>query len=204
MANGKKSFVLYCDLLHTVKLLPKEQIADLFVHILEYVNDLNPQSDDLIMNVAFEPIKRQLKRDLSKFNEIKEKRSRAGSIGGKQSQANQASVKQNQANQAVTVNDTVNVNENDTINTNGAKPRPLTDRIEEFKKGILDFNYIAALYSEDMLNDFIEYWTEHGVNDRKARWEKEKSFGVGRRLATWYKRSPEGKKEVDEIDWDAL
>ena len=34
---------------------------------------------------------------------------------------------------------------------------------------------------------FFEYWTEHGDNDRLMRFEKEKSFGIGRRLGTWKK-----------------
>ena len=42
----------------------------------------------------------------------------------------------------------------------------------------------------NMINDFFNYWTEHGPNDRKMRFEKEKSFGLTRRLATW-KRNQE-------------
>lgn len=32
---------------------------------------------------------------------------------------------------------------------------------------------------------FIEYWTEHGENDRKMRFEKQASFDIKRRLLTW-------------------
>jgi len=64
MAQGKKSFILYADLIHTVKKLPTEQAGKLLLHILEYVNDLNPETDDLMVEIAFEPIKQQLKRDL--------------------------------------------------------------------------------------------------------------------------------------------
>lgn len=42
-------------------------------------------------------------------------------------------------------------------------------------------------YDRDMLNEFIDYWTEHGERDRLMRYEKEKVFGVGRRLGTWAK-----------------
>lgn len=73
MAEDKKSFLLYCDLIHTVKHLPKEKLGELFLHILEYVNDENPVSDDLIINITFEPIKRQLKRDLIKYEQVREK-----------------------------------------------------------------------------------------------------------------------------------
>lgn len=73
MAEDKKSFLLYCDLIHTLKHLPKEKLGELFLHILEYVNDENPVSDDLIINITFEPIKRQLKRDLIKYEEVRER-----------------------------------------------------------------------------------------------------------------------------------
>jgi len=35
--------------------------------------------------------------------------------------------------------------------------------------------------------EFFEYWTEHGKDDKKMRFEKEKTFGLSRRLATWHK-----------------
>jgi len=42
-------------------------------------------------------------------------------------------------------------------------------------------------YGKKMLNDFYAYWTEHGDNDRKMRFEKEKAFGIERRLINWDK-----------------
>lgn len=107
-----------------VRKLPKEQQGDLFMLILEYVNDLNPQPEGLL-DLVFEPIKQSLKRDLVQWNEIRGKRSLSGKLGGinsgksrrkKQSEANEASAsktkqtKQTQANEAVSVNVNVNVN----------------------------------------------------------------------------------------------
>jgi len=68
MAEGKKSFLLYCDLIHTVSKMPVEKAGELFIHILKYVNDENPITEDLIVNLTFEPIKQQLKRDLAKWD----------------------------------------------------------------------------------------------------------------------------------------
>ena len=42
-------------------------------------------------------------------------------------------------------------------------------------------------YSKEMLRDFFEFWSEHGVNDKKMRFEKQVSFSVKRRLSTWKK-----------------
>lgn len=78
MAENKKSFILYADLLNVVNKLPKEKAGELFVHILKYVNDMNPETDDLVINIAFEPIKLQLKRDLKKWSNKKDSYSNAG------------------------------------------------------------------------------------------------------------------------------
>lgn len=83
MAEGKKSFVLYCDLIHTVSKIPDEKAGQLFKHILDYVNDKNPMTEDLIINIAFEPIKQQLKRDLVKYNGIVERNRVNGANGGR-------------------------------------------------------------------------------------------------------------------------
>jgi hypothetical protein len=69
MAKDKKSFLLYCDTIHTVNKLTDEKAGQLFKHILAYVNDQNPQTDDFVIDIAFEPIKQSLKRDLIKYND---------------------------------------------------------------------------------------------------------------------------------------
>ena len=81
MADNKKSFLLYCDLIHTVQKLSDEQAGKLFKHVLEYVNDLNPTTEDLLTEVCFEPIKQSLKRDLQKYEQIRKKKSEAGKKG---------------------------------------------------------------------------------------------------------------------------
>jgi len=63
MAKDKKSFVMYCDQQSIFKMLPDEIAGRLIKHILAYVNDENPVTDDLVLQLAFEPIKMQLKRD---------------------------------------------------------------------------------------------------------------------------------------------
>ncbi len=78
MAENKKSFLLYCDLIHTVEQMPNELAGELFKHILSYVNDKNPLSENLIINLTFEPIKQSLKRDLIKYESIIEQKRQAG------------------------------------------------------------------------------------------------------------------------------
>ncbi|MDB5200553.1 MAG: hypothetical protein JWO92_2516 [Chitinophagaceae bacterium] len=81
MAENKKSFILYADLIHTVEKMPKGKQADLFMTILKYVNDKNPVVDDLIVGLVWEPIKLQLKRDLKDWEAIKDDRSNGGKLG---------------------------------------------------------------------------------------------------------------------------
>ncbi len=122
MAENKKSFILYADLIHTIEQLPNDKAGELFLHILRYVNDKNPVSNDLIINLAFEPIKQQLKRDLVKWDKFKEKQSENGKLGGRpKSQINPnnpslISESQKSLNVSVNVND--NVNDNVTVNDN--------------------------------------------------------------------------------------
>lgn len=73
MAESKKSFLLYCDIIHTVEKLSDEQAGKLLKHTLKYVNDLNPIPEDILTEIAFEPIKQSLKRDLLKYEGIRVK-----------------------------------------------------------------------------------------------------------------------------------
>ncbi len=74
MAQNKKSFLLYVDLIHTIEKLNDEQAGKLFKHVLRYVNDKNPESDQFT-EVVFEPIKQTLKRDLEKYEGIRQRNS---------------------------------------------------------------------------------------------------------------------------------
>lgn len=84
---------------------------------------------------------------------------------------------------------TPNKNENNEYNEKNdkniaARKQSFLDQLKDVKK---------ETDSSKMLNDFFLYWTEHGVNDKKMRFEKEKSFGMARRLSRW--RINQGKFE---------
>ncbi len=144
MAEGKKSFVLYCDYIHTIKKLSRETRGDLLLLILEYVNDLNPVvENDILLEIAFEPIKQQLKRDLKDWEGEKMLRSESGRLGGiksgesrrkKANEANEASASNassNEANEAVTVTVTVNDTVTDNVKDNTTT---ISDEIGDEKK----------------------------------------------------------------------
>lgn len=81
MATDKKSFILYADLIHTVNKIPDETAGKLLKHILAYVNDLNPETDDLLVEIAFEPIKQAMKRDLRKWETEIDRKSQGAILG---------------------------------------------------------------------------------------------------------------------------
>lgn len=78
MAENKKGFILYADLIHTVEKMSANKAGLLFKHILRYVNDQDPKTNDPIIGLSFEPIKQQLKRDLEKYRKKQQQWSAAG------------------------------------------------------------------------------------------------------------------------------
>ena len=123
MAKNKKSFILYCDYIHTFSQLPDEFAGKLIKHIFEYVNDMNPVSDDWMINATFETIKQQLKRDLKKYEKIQERNKVNGALGGrpKKTQKNPKNPvgyfgNPKNPKKPDTVTDTVNDNDIDSIN----------------------------------------------------------------------------------------
>lgn len=93
MADNKKSFLLYVDLIHTVNKLPDDKAGELFKLILSYVNDECPDLDELdfILQIAFEPIRQSLKRDLEKYHNIVERNRLNGKSGGRPKKAKKPS-----------------------------------------------------------------------------------------------------------------
>ena len=135
MADNKKSFLLYCDLIHTVQKLSDEQAGKLFKHVLEYVNDLNPTTEDLLTEVCFEPIKQSLKRDLQKYEQIRKKKSEAGKKGMAKRWAKDNN--DNTCYKPITkITDSVNVNVNETIYRSFAH---LSMSVDQFNKLQVDY-----------------------------------------------------------------
>lgn len=58
----------------------------------------------------------------------------------------------------------------------------ISERKQIFYNSLIPF---TETYGKVMLREFYEYWTEHGEKDLKFRKEKEKTFGIERRLKTW-------------------
>ena len=166
--EGKKGFILYCDLIHTIRKMPKDKAGELFMTILSYVNDENPEPSDLMVNLVFEPIKQQLKRDLQDWNGTRHERSMAGKIGGlksgeirrKQNEAKRSTASKNEANEAVTVKVTVT----DKVTDIEREAHEKKFEIEEcLKIASRDLRWIKAnKTTEPELSNFNDYLEKSG------------------------------------------
>ena len=83
MAEGKKSFIAYCDWIETFEELSDEEAGRLVKHLFKYVNDENPEASDKITKMCFIPIQQSLKRDLEKYDKYINKQKVNGSKGGR-------------------------------------------------------------------------------------------------------------------------
>lgn len=118
MAKDKKSFLLYTDQQGVFNQLPDEIAGKLIKHIFSFVNDENPSCDDLLLTIAFEPIKQALKRDLRKYDHYIDKQKVNGAKGGRPTKPKETQITQpfiekpkKADSVSVSVSDNVNVKE---------------------------------------------------------------------------------------------
>ena len=169
MAENKKSFILYCDLIHTIEKMPPEKAGELFVHILKYVNDLDPVTEDLIVNLTFEPIKQQLKRDLKKWDNFIEKQRVNGALGGRPPKEKETQTIPN--NPSVILGnptepkkaDSVTVTVSDTVNESVIKEKKDVSK----KTPLLETDY--SLIVDYWLKEFRIGWTFGGQHGKAVK-----------------------------------
>jgi len=166
MASDKTSFILYSDLISVVKKIVLKDREDntnnsgeLFLHILEYVNDNEPIPVNFIVEMVFEPIKLTLKRDLKKFEFYIEKQKTNGAKGGRPKKATETLITQpfiSEPKKADSVSDivseSVNVNDKSISNSSFKK---ILEKDENWKKEICSFFKISLEELETKLEMFL-------------------------------------------------
>lgn len=142
MAEGKNSFLMYRDYLEEFESLSDSELGIAMRWVLKYVNDLDPElPEDRVVRLICTRIKRDLKRDLVKWESKSKSKSDGGKIGNlkrwypeiyKEFQMNKISLEeaivkaQNRSHTdhtrsdgiakiAVSVNDSVSVSVNDSV-----------------------------------------------------------------------------------------
>jgi hypothetical protein len=188
MAENKNSFVLYRDIRHTVYKLSNEKAGELFKLILGYVSDENPKTDDLLVQIAFEPIKQSLKRDLILWEQKRQVKSESGRVGGiksgkvrrsesikkKQNEANKASlqntkqnkangseVKQNEANEAVSA--IVSVSVSDSVNKSSSSKAEFLQN-HTWQQNFAQTERLTVTQVSDMVKWFVNHCDLKGLS----------------------------------------
>lgn len=164
MAQNKKSFVLYTDVKHSLDMLSNEEAGILFKTILDYVNDLNPIIENRYIQLAFEPIKQALKRDLKKYEVYIDKQKENGKKGGRPKTQKKGSLSE--------------------------KPKkPVSDNVNDIDKRKQNFyeelKSYKTIYQDKTLEAFYLYWTELNPSKTKMRFEQEKTWETKLRLKRW-------------------
>ena len=164
MANGKKSFLLYVDIIHSVNILDNEEAGQLFKHILDYVNDKNPILEDRLLQATFEPIRQSLKRDLQKYDKRVDVARHNGEKGGRPRKAEITKKTQSVKNKprkpvsdsdSVSVSDSVNVSVSDSVINlpfNSKRFSNAWSLWKEYKKKDFRFSFKSAISESTALS----------------------------------------------------
>tara|TARA_R110001606_G_scaffold224547_1_gene372662 strand:+ start:122 stop:781 length:660 start_codon:yes stop_codon:yes gene_type:complete len=162
MANGKKSFLLYVDIIHSVNILNNEEAGQLFKHILDYVNDKNPILEDRLLQATFEPIRQSLKRDLQKYDKRVDVARHNGEKGGRPKKAEITQKTQSVKNKpkkavsvSVSVSDSVSVSVNDSVINlpfNSKRFSNAWSLWKEYKKKDFRFTFKSAISESSALS----------------------------------------------------
>jgi DNA-binding PadR family transcriptional regulator len=86
------------------------------------------------------------------------------------------------------------------------KPKKKRNLDTVTNKFLMEVSAFKELYSVEMLEAFIDYWTEHNKSKTKLRYELQKTFDIARRLKTWSKNESKfGTKKNNVMDtWQSV
>jgi hypothetical protein len=93
------------------------------------------------------------------------------------------------------VNDSVNASVTENVIVTEIKKNNIEERKLKFASTLKPF---LDTYGKEMLNDFYLYWTEPTKLNNKFRQELQKTWGIERRLQTWYKNDFKNKEKSSE------
>jgi len=83
MAQGKKTFIFYSDWINLVREMDNEDAGELIKHLLSYVNDEDPTTENKYVRMAFGHMKPMLKTDLDKWDKKIKRFSEMGKASAK-------------------------------------------------------------------------------------------------------------------------
>ena len=184
----RDSMIFYRSFYESLNGLDSVIKAEVYDAIFSYGLDFtDPTFTNEIARALFTLIKPQLDANLKRFNNgLKPKTKQVES-------KTEAKPKQIESEPEANVNVNVNDNVNDNVNN-----KNIQDRKNKFYDSLTVF---VSEFPKEMIRDFFNYWSEHGTNDKKMRFEKQTTFGIKQRLTVWYNKNPEqySKNQIDPL-----
>lgn len=201
----RESFIFYKEWKDAIADLPNDVRLEIYEAIIEYGTSGKIPALKPIANVAFNFIKTGIDRNSERYNEVVESRRKAGKISAERRKqkgsiehmptnpANSTHVESVEGVEHTATNstDNDNVNDNDNeentpigVSKKDAARAATLKRKEEFKTSL--FPYVEK-YGKNMMRAFFDYWSEFNKSETKMRFEMQRTWEVGLRLATWAK-----------------
>ena len=212
MLMPKDSFIFYKEWKDAIADLPNDVRLEIYEAIIEYGTSGKLPALKPIANVAFNFIKTGIDRNAERYNDVVEKRREAGKISAekrKQQQQTQQmptkatnsthveSVEHMATNPTDNVNDNVNDSKENTpkgVQKKDAARAATLKRKEDFSKTLVPF---MDKYGGGMIRAFFDYWSELNKSETKMRCEMQKTWEVGKRLATWANNEKSRRSNTD-------
>jgi uncharacterized short protein YbdD (DUF466 family) len=105
------------------------------------------------------------------------------------------STKQRQSTVSIDIQETRNNN----TRANTSATKTIEQREKEFYSKISEhWKKSHPDMPKEEVRNFFDYWTERGDSDKKMRYEKEKTFGISRRMTTWKKNNFGGNDTAEQ------
>lgn len=205
----KKSFIFNVEWQEILLSYPSEVRLEVYDAIIEYVakgtlSELKPMA-----KMAFSFIKKEIDYNNGRYNDIVERNRINGRKGGnpnfmkgqpnpyykggsKITQDNQTlpnitqdkPINDNDNDNEILSNESINKKEilsSDSIKKNAASAATLK-RKEAFYHSLIPY---ADKYGKEMLRSFFDYWSEMNASQTRMRFEKQPTWELSKRLATW-------------------
>nr|WP_302830086.1 DUF6291 domain-containing protein [uncultured Bacteroides sp.] len=187
----RDSFVFYRSFYDAIKDLPRDVQGEIYTAIMEY-SLYGKETEGLkpIARSVFTLMKPQIDVNNKRFENGKKggrPKSEDKPNGNQEETKNKPSGNHQKTKGEPNVNDNVNDNENKDNTPNGVSKKDAAKaatlkRKDDFGNSLVPF---IDKYGKEMVRAFFEYWSELNPSETKMRFEMQKTWEVGKRLATW-------------------
>jgi hypothetical protein len=207
MAEGKKSFIAYCDWGEIFDELEDKEAGKLVKHLFDYVRDRDPKTDDKLIKILFIQIQQSLKRDLKKYENICDRNRINGGKGGRPKKPKEPNgllgnpkEPKEPDKESDTVNGTDNVNGNGIESVINKNTHPA---LVGFRNNVLKEANEQGIKIE-VAEKFIKHWTAIDEHTKLFLYQATEPFGIQNRLKNWQKIENKTNQENKVVDINSV